>query len=128
MFKCFYLDVEVDIPGIGKVLVDISYGGQYYVVVPAERLGLDIHSCPAGDVAAVATAVLKATREAVKEGHPDGPDLNFPNGTVITDGEDQWSDKPTTATVVCDGSLVSPTFIVHYLVILGSSGNVELFK
>ena len=102
---------------MGKVIVDICCSGMYDVVVPAERLGLDVHSCPAGDVAAAAMAVLKATREAVKEGDPDGPDLTFPNGTIITDGEDEWSDKPTTAICGCVGSLVSPPFNSSIIII-----------
>ena len=81
-------------------MVDISYGGMYYVIVPAASLGLDIHTCPANEVAAAGMTVLRATREAIQEGHPDGSDLIFPNGTILTDGQDKWSSEPSTASCV----------------------------
>ena len=28
--------------------------------------------------------------------HPDDPDLNFLYGTILTDGNDEWSERPTT--------------------------------
>lgn len=33
------LDVEVDVPTVGKVTVDIAYGGMWYAIVDAESLG-----------------------------------------------------------------------------------------
>ena len=39
----------------------------------------------------------------VKLYHPDSDDLAFLYGTIVTDGEDEWSDKPT-AHILCFGS------------------------
>ena len=39
----------------------------------------------------------------VKLCHPDSDDLAFLYGTIVTDGEDEWSDKPT-AHILCFGS------------------------
>src|SRR5262245_60468126 len=38
----FALDQKVEVPGLGKVIVDIGYGGAFYALVPAARFGLDV--------------------------------------------------------------------------------------
>ena len=35
------LDQKVDVPGIGEVTYDIAYGGNFYVMVDAEQLGVE---------------------------------------------------------------------------------------
>ena len=50
-------DVAVVVPGVGEVVVDISYGGAFYAFVPASRLGLDLATSPASKIADVAYAV-----------------------------------------------------------------------
>ena len=38
-------DLEVDVEGVGKMKVDISYGGMFFAICDVKKLGLDIHSC-----------------------------------------------------------------------------------
>ena len=38
----FGLDLPVDVPGIGKLTVDVAYGGMIYVLVDAQALGFSI--------------------------------------------------------------------------------------
>ena len=40
-----FLDLEVEVEGHGKVTVDISYGGVFYIICDARKLGLDINTC-----------------------------------------------------------------------------------
>jgi len=47
------LDVELDVPELGKVTVDVAYGGMFYVIADAEQVGLTL----APDEAAEATRV-----------------------------------------------------------------------
>src|SRR5947208_134804 len=35
-------DVEITLPALGKVLVDIAFGGAFYAYLPAERVGLQV--------------------------------------------------------------------------------------
>ena len=50
-------DVTVAVPGVGEVVVDISYGGAFYAFVPASRLRLDLATSPTSKIADVAFAV-----------------------------------------------------------------------
>ena len=75
--------------------LDISYGGAFYALIPEDQLGLDVRKSPIKDIMAAATAVSKAVKQSVKLEHPDSADLAFLYGTIITDGNDGWSEAPT---------------------------------
>lgn len=55
----------MDVPGRGKVVVDIAYGGAFYAFVSAEKLGLDVCSAKMGDLVAAASAVTEAVKAQV---------------------------------------------------------------
>ena len=42
-----------------------------------------------------ADLISKAVREQLKLSHPEEEDLSFLYGTIITDGNDEFNDKPT---------------------------------
>jgi trans-L-3-hydroxyproline dehydratase len=83
----FALDRAVDVPGIGKVTLDIGYGGAFYAFLPAARFGLDVRKSPTRDLVDAADRVTKAVQAQVKLDHPDSPDLAFLYGTILTDGQ-----------------------------------------
>ena len=84
----FALDVVIDLPGKGKVTLDIGYGGAFYAFLPAGVFGLDVRSSPTGELVAAASAVTRAVQAQVNLHHPDDPDLAFLYGTILTDGGD----------------------------------------
>uniref|UniRef100_G1RSQ1 trans-L-3-hydroxyproline dehydratase n=1 Tax=Nomascus leucogenys TaxID=61853 RepID=G1RSQ1_NOMLE len=89
-------DLVVDVPGHGKVVVDIAYGGAFYAFVTAEKLGLDICSAKTRDLVDAASAVTEAVKAQFKINHPDSEDLAFLYGTILTDGKDAYTKEPTT--------------------------------
>jgi proline racemase len=58
-------DLTVDVPGHGKVLVDIAYGGAFYAFVSAEKLGLDVCSAKTRDLVDAASALTGAVKAQV---------------------------------------------------------------
>ncbi|CAJ0928345.1 unnamed protein product [Ranitomeya imitator] len=88
-------DVTVDVPGHGRVVVDVAYGGAFYAFVSAERFGLDVCSSRTRDLVDAATAVSDAVKAQVNISHPDSEDLAFLYGTILTDGADAYSEEPT---------------------------------
>jgi proline racemase len=66
IFKHIFLDLIVDVPGHGKVVVDIAYGGAFYALVSAEKLGgLDVYSAKMRDLVDAASAVTEAVKVQV---------------------------------------------------------------
>lgn len=76
----------LSVAGFGTVAVDIAYGGAYYAVLPAARLGLDLYASPYETLIGAARAIIAAGREQLAIDHPDAPDLGFLYGCLITDG------------------------------------------
>ncbi|XP_054827391.1 trans-3-hydroxy-L-proline dehydratase [Eublepharis macularius] len=88
-------DLTVDVPGYGKVVVDVAYGGAFYAFLSAERLGLDVSSSKIRDLVDAASAVTEAVKAQFKVCHPLIKDVAFIYGTILTDGKDAFSDEPT---------------------------------
>ncbi len=63
-------DVEVDVPEIGKVTMDISFGGSFFAIVKAENLGIDICPANAQKIIEIGMKVIKAVNEQVEIQHP----------------------------------------------------------
>ncbi len=62
--------VEVEVPGIGKLVADISYGGNYYAIVEPQKNYAGIDSLGAGGIQRVSPAVRDALRKAYEPVHP----------------------------------------------------------
>ncbi|XP_032548147.1 trans-3-hydroxy-L-proline dehydratase isoform X2 [Chiroxiphia lanceolata] len=58
-------DLAIDVPGHGKVVVDIGYGGTFYAFLSAEQLGLDVSSSKTRDLVSAASAVTEAVKKQV---------------------------------------------------------------
>lgn len=90
----FALDARVELPGSGTITLDIGYGGAFYAVLPAGRLGLELPGSPLRELVDAAARVTAAAKEQIALRHPDDPDLAFLYGTIFTDGGD-GVDKPS---------------------------------
>lgn len=69
-------DVELDIPGLGKLTVDVSYGGNYYVIVEPQANFPGIESWSAGDILRWSPIVRAVASEALECIHPEDPTVN----------------------------------------------------
>lgn len=87
------LDVPLDVPGFGRVTVDVGYGGAFYALISAAALGLEMRAENAPAIAAAGRAITNAGRDALRAGgaladalgvkHPESDDLSFLYGTII---------------------------------------------
>lgn len=80
-----HLDQEVDVPGLGGVRFDIGFGGAFYAVLPASRIGLPLMQAPLEELVRAGAAITAAVRAAIPITHPQAPDLGFLYGTILTD-------------------------------------------
>lgn len=87
--------VPVEVDGYGTVPIDVAFGGAFYAFAPAATFGLDVRTSPIRDLVEAAWAVTKAVAATVPLHHPQDPDLAFLYGTILTDGQDDWSPAPT---------------------------------
>ncbi len=88
------LNVPLDVPGFGRVAVDVGYGGAFYALVDAAALGLEMGTGHAPALVAAGRAITDAGRAALRAGgalaqalgvqHPLQDDLSFLYGTIIS--------------------------------------------
>ena len=78
-------DEAFDVPGFGRIITDIAYGGAYYAILPASRFGLDLFETPVAKLVDAAAALTDTIRSQRKITHPEADDLGFLYGTIITD-------------------------------------------
>ena len=75
---CFvvHLDAEVDVPELGKITVDVAYGGMFYVIADADQVGLELSLEEAGRAARVGEMIKAATVEQLDPPvHPENPEI-----------------------------------------------------
>jgi proline racemase len=114
------LDVPIEVPHLGPVVVDIAWGGMTYVIADATKLGLSIAPDRARELARAGEMIKAATREqapqvhpqnpavvgptiTVLSGPPSGPHADLRNTVVVSTGTLDW-DRPDTWTGALDRS------------------------
>jgi trans-L-3-hydroxyproline dehydratase len=91
----FATGVEVDVPGVGPVTADVSYGGAFYALADAAQFGLDVRTSRVRNLVDAATALTAAVRAAVPLAHPEHDDLAFLYGSILTDGRELSEEGPS---------------------------------
>jgi proline racemase len=65
------LDAAVDVPGLGTVAYDMAYGGNFYAIVDATSVGLEVEPARAGELIARGADVMAAINAAAPPVHPE---------------------------------------------------------
>lgn len=68
------LDAALEVAGLGTLTVDIAFGGDSFVIVPAERLGFALTPDEARDIAGIGARITAAANEQLGFVHPQLPD------------------------------------------------------
>ncbi len=102
-------DVEVDLPEIGKIAIDVSFGGNFFAMTPAKALGISIHPDNITQLIRVGMQVKKAVNQTLDIQHPtekhiqtvelaeiyEKPDPSVPySKNVVVFGEGQVDRSP----------------------------------
>lgn len=64
------LDQRVTIPGIGELIYDMAYGGNFYPILPLSSVGLNIDRSPKDKILQAGIAVITAVNEQNPPTHP----------------------------------------------------------
>lgn len=63
-------DLAVDVAGIGPVTLDIAYGGNFYAIVDAQALGVEVSRRCTDDLLRAGSAVMDAVEATARPTHP----------------------------------------------------------
>lgn len=80
-------DVEIDVPTLGAITLDVAYGGNYYAIIEPQKNWPGLDTMPASEIQRLSPLVRKAAQEKVAPVHPE--DSRIRDVTHV-----QWTDKP----------------------------------
>ncbi|MDQ2068585.1 4-hydroxyproline epimerase [Natronospira bacteriovora] len=80
-------DVAIEVPGLGRLSVDIAYGGNFYAIVEPQTNWPGMEGMSADDILNLSPKVRQAAHEAVECIHPD-------DSTVRGVSHTMWTDMP----------------------------------
>ncbi|UCF19426.1 MAG: proline racemase family protein [Gemmatimonadota bacterium] len=115
-----HLDAEIEVPQLGRLTVDVAYGGMFYVIAEAERFGLRLVPEEGREIARVGAMLRAAAREQLPAVHPENPGIagvsiaqisgpphaagaSRRNAVVVATGAVDW-ERPDTWTGALDRS------------------------
>jgi proline racemase len=115
-----HLDTPIEVPQLGTVVVDVAYGGMFYVIADAEALGFRLVPDEGRDITRVTEMIKAAAAEQLPVVHPEQPGFagitigqlsgpahdprnSWRNVVTVSTGELDWS-RPSTWTGVIDRS------------------------
>jgi proline racemase len=115
-----HLDAPVEVPQLGTVVVDVAYGGMFYVIADAEALGFRLVPDEGRDITRVTEMIKAAAAEQLPVVHPEQPGFagitigqlsgpahdpanSWRNVVTVSTGTLDWS-RPSTWTGVIDRS------------------------
>lgn len=113
-----HLDAEIDVPHLGKVIVDVAWGGMFYVIADVRQFpDLKLEPDFGGQVARVSAMIRQAAIEQLPVQHPhypgigitnaqlsgptDSPQADWKNAVTVSSGELDWN-RPNTWTGALD--------------------------
>ena len=73
-----HLDAVVAVPTLGRVTVDVAWGGMFYVIADGDRLGVDLDASNGAEIARVGELIREATVQQLPVVHPEQPSLTGP--------------------------------------------------
>src|SRR4030042_1100836 len=89
-----YLEETIEVPHLGKVKVDVAYGGMFYVIADAAQFGFTIQPDEGGEIVRIGEMIKAAAQVQLPVGHPEHPGFE---GITIS----QLSAPPTAVGAHC---------------------------
>ena len=94
------LDVPLYVPGLGNIVVDVAYGGCYYVMVDPAQFGVKLDRGSARQVVEAGTAISLAARRSITVQHPEIPEIDFISYVMLIGDDDPSNGSLRGATVL----------------------------
>ena len=69
------LDAQLDVDGLGTIMVDVAFGGMWYAIADAHALGFSLEPSEARDLSLAGEKIRVAAREQLPCAHPEKPEI-----------------------------------------------------
>jgi 4-hydroxyproline epimerase len=82
-------DATIDVPGIGALTIDLSYGGNYYAIIEPQANWAGLDAVSVDDIVRLSPLVREAAQRALSPVHPEDERIRGVSHVM-------WCDKPKT--------------------------------
>jgi proline racemase len=79
----FALDRVIEVPGLGRISIDVAYGGMIYAIVDAASVGFKLERSEAASMVEVGERIKQAAAVQVPAIHPENPAIHTINQTMF---------------------------------------------
>jgi proline racemase len=100
-----YLDTPIEVPELGTVLVDVAYGGMFYVIADAAPFGLRLVPDEAREIVRIGEMIKKSAQEQLDVVHPDNPEIRGVTIAELTGPPSRPDATARNTVIVSTGSL-----------------------
>jgi proline racemase len=80
-------DVELDVPGLGTLTIDVAYGGNYYAIIEPQKNWRGLDDMPVSEIQRLSLLVRDAAEEKFAPVHPEDARIRGIHHVM-------WCDKP----------------------------------
>jgi len=70
-------DLEIKVPGIGNISVDVGFGGNFFTIVDVDRINMEITRDNMDELRKQSKIILASANDAVKVQHPVNKSINY---------------------------------------------------
>lgn len=98
-------DFAIRLPGLGEVLVDVVFAGNFFALVPGSGLGVQVSTENISQLISLGMAVKEAINAALPICHPEWPHINRVELTKIYDTLDPKSSHTRSVVIFGAGQL-----------------------
>ncbi len=95
-----YVDTEIDVPTLGKVTVDVGWGGMFYVIADVRQFpGLELTPEHGAEIARVSSLILRAAQDQLPVKHPHYPGIGITISQLSGPANSRDADRRNAVTV-----------------------------
>ncbi|GAB3182596.1 proline racemase family protein [Nesterenkonia halophila] len=101
-----YSDVTIEVPELGQVIVDVAWGGMFYVIADISQFA-SLRLSPEHGRAITRTAalILRAAQDQLPVEHPDYPGVGITIAQLSETAGDDWRTDGRNAVMVASGEI-----------------------
>jgi len=100
-----HLDAVLEVPQLGSVTVDVAWGGMFYVIADAKRLGLRLSPDNGRELTRVGEMLRAAAAEQLPVSHPENPRIQGVSISQLSGTADRADAHRKNVVVVSTGTL-----------------------
>jgi proline racemase len=100
-----HLDAELEVPHLGRITVDVAWGGMFYVIADAAQLGLEPSADNGSELVRVGEMIRHAAHQQLPAVHPENPAISGVSISQISGSPANPGAHRRNAVVVSTGKL-----------------------